>query len=367
MGSKRWVVGLMVMALLAAPLQAKRDKEKNEKGARPAAVERVWPPPPQKPRIKLLQTIRGEADVVPRKTRRSLVSRLVGEVTQERLVRFGRPFALAGDSTGQLYVTDTYRRAVFVIDPAQRTFRVFAAESDVAFRMPVAITVDSQNRVWVADASLKSVLCFDRDEKLRLMFGQDPGSDAEKLPTLARPSGIAVDEKRGRVYVSDAKLHQILVFDLEGKFLSRFGQGGSEPGQLSFPGALALTAAGDIVVVDTMNARVQVFDPDYKLVREIGGLGDTPGNFARPKGVALDSEGHVYVSDAWFHNFQIFGHDPRAEDPQALAPLLFIGQQGNRPGEFQVPGGIYIDAQNHVFVADQLNGRIQVFQFLGGQ
>jgi DNA-binding beta-propeller fold protein YncE len=45
---------------------------------------------------------------------------------------------------------------------------------------------------------------------------------------------------------------------------------------------------------------------------------------------------------------------------------MFVGSTGIQPGQFQIPSGIYIDKNNRVYVSDQLNGRVQVFQFLGG-
>lgn len=367
MSRVRWLTTVAVLALFVpGGVTAGAEKDKKQlKAAGAPEVIRVWPPPPQKPRIKLLQVIRGEGDVLVKK-KKSLVSRLVGDRREEGFIHFRRPFGLTGDSRGRLYVTDTYLRGVFVLDPTERDFRVFAAASDVGFRQPLGIAVDSQDRVWVADASLRSILCFDQEENLLLMFGSDPGTGAKKAPTLQRPAGLALDEKRQRVYVSDSKLHQVFIFNMNGEFVRRFGEPGSEPGQFSFPGALVVDRAGRLLVVDTMNARVQIFNPDLKFAQAIGQRGDTPGCLAQPKGVAVDTEGHVYVTDAMFHNFQIFGHDPRDEDPQELTALLFVGELGQRPGNFKVPGGIYINPQNQVFVADQLNGRIQVFQFLGG-
>lgn len=366
MNKARWgtvlvALVLCVMAGATPGTAGKKDRSKPEHG-----LNRVWPPPPQKPRIRLLQVIRGERDIVA-KRKRSFLQKLVGDRSTQSFIRFLRPYALTEDHEGRLYVTDTYERSVFVMDPATREFRIFAGDADVHFRQPMAITVDSKDRVWVADATLKSVLCFNQNEQLLLMFGTDTGTGKVKTPTLKRPTGIALDEKRNRVYVSDSKLNQIFVFNMEGKFLGRFGSGGSGPRQFSYPGALLVDKQGRLFVADTINARIQVFGPDLKLVETVGERGDSPGRLAMPKGIALDREGHLYVTDAMFNNFQVFGHDPRDPDPNKLSVLLFVGGLGQRPGDFQVPGGIYIDKEDHIFVADQMNGRIQVFQFLDGK
>jgi hypothetical protein len=81
--------------------------------------------------------------------------------------------------------------------------------------------------------------------------------------------------------------------------------------------------------------------------------------------MAFDHEGHLYVTDGWFHTLQIFGHDPRVKDPKALTVLMFLGGGGRGPGQFLDPGEIYINQEDQLFVADQLNRRIQVIQYLG--
>jgi len=62
--------------------------------------------------------------------------------------------------------------------------------------------------------------------------------------------------------------------------------------------------------------------------------------------------------DAAFNNFQIFNDKGQV--------LMFVGNLGTGPGAFNLPNGIYIDSSDRVYVTDQLNGRVQVFQFLGG-
>jgi hypothetical protein len=46
--------------------------------------------------------------------------------------------------------------------------------------------------------------------------------------------------------------------------------------------------------------------------------------------------------------------------------LMAIGGNGEAPGNFHLPGGVWTDSRNRIFVADTLNSRVSVFQFLGG-
>jgi hypothetical protein len=71
--------------------------------------------------------------------------------------------------------------------------------------------------------------------------------------------------------------------------------------------------------------------------------------------VGVDSEGHIYVADTSFGNFQIFD--------QGGHLLLFVGSPGGGPGEFFLPAGLYIDGRDRIYVADQGNARVQVFEY----
>jgi DNA-binding beta-propeller fold protein YncE len=75
--------------------------------------------------------------------------------------------------------------------------------------------------------------------------------------------------------------------------------------------------------------------------------------------VAADTFGHIYVADAVFDNIQIFDLSGRL--------LLNLGEGGTGPGEFGLPAGIAIGADNRIYVADSYNRRVQVFQYLGQQ
>jgi hypothetical protein len=44
--------------------------------------------------------------------------------------------------------------------------------------------------------------------------------------------------------------------------------------------------------------------------------------------------------------------------------LMAFGQEGNGPGQFWLPAGIFIDDRNRIYVADSYNKRIQIFDLL---
>jgi DNA-binding beta-propeller fold protein YncE len=72
--------------------------------------------------------------------------------------------------------------------------------------------------------------------------------------------------------------------------------------------------------------------------------------------MALDPDGNLYVVDAVFSNFQVFALDGQV--------LTFVGRGGVAKGHFQVPSGIAIGKDGAIYVADEMNGRIQRFQYI---
>jgi len=59
-----------------------------------------------------------------------------------------------------------------------------------------------------------------------------------------------------------------------------------------------------------------------------------------------------------FNNFQMFNPEGRV--------LLAVGEYGMRPGQMMLPAGVAVEpASRRIFVADQLNRRVQVFERVG--
>src|SRR6266566_4544430 len=78
------------------------------------------------------------------------------------------------------------------------------------------------------------------------------------------------------------------------------------------------------------------------------------GLFRQVTDVAWDSAGNTYISDGYI-NSRIAKVD---KDGNWLKSW---GEPGNKPGQFDTPHSIAVDAQDNIYVADRGNHRIQVF------
>ena len=59
--------------------------------------------------------------------------------------------------------------------------------------------------------------------------------------------------------VCDEDSHRIQVFELDGKFVGKFGTNGSKLGQFKEPFSVAVLSNDRIVVCDKNNNRIQIF------------------------------------------------------------------------------------------------------------
>jgi DNA-binding beta-propeller fold protein YncE len=78
------------------------------------------------------------------------------------------------------------------------------------------------------------------------------------------------------------------------------------------------------------------------------------GMFRQVTDIAFDSAGNGYISDGYI-NSRVAKVGPDG------TWLTSFGTPGNEPGQFNTPHSIAVDAENHIYVADRGNGRIQVF------
>jgi DNA-binding beta-propeller fold protein YncE len=167
-----------------------------------------------------------------------------------------RPTGIACNGD-RLFVVETGNHRVLEFENG-RLLRAIGSRGaeDGQFNFPsaVALTPDS---IWVGDTLNFRVQMLDRENARSIrsfgVLGDAPGD-------MPRIKGIAVDG-RGHLWLSDAVLDQVAIFDLDGGYNMSLGGAGNGPGQFVFPAGIAAHPDGRIAVVDALNQRVQVFRP----------------------------------------------------------------------------------------------------------
>ena len=264
--------------------------------------------------------------------------------------QFITPRAIAVDSTGHVYVPDSFTR-VQKFDSSGNFILQFGLSGDVpgGFVSPNKVATDSAGNVYTTDLFTNRVQKFSSSGTFLLTWG---GMGSGSGQFLNGSGGIAVDSS-GNVYVSDLGNHRIQKFTSTGTFITAWGTNGTGDNQFDTPQDVAVDAANNVYVVDTVNNRVQKFTATGTFITKWGTGGASVGQFNGPQGIAVDSAGTVYVADSGNNRIQKF-----------TSTGTFIedcGSAGTGDGEFSSPQGVAVDATGNLYVADSGNDRIQKF------
>ncbi len=311
-----------------------------------------WPQLPERPRVEWLDAYASELDF-PKEGFAKFARNITGE---DIPLRFRQPLDIRSDGNGLVYISDPGLASVLVYDLKNKSVRQFGSTSSYAsFEAPTSLALDSAGNVYVNDVKKRAILVFTKDEK--------PLRSISTAENVQHNGGIAVDSQRNRLLVTDARDHKVVVFSLDGAFQFSFGKRGIEDGEFNYPVALTVNHRGEIIVGDAMNGRVQIFDAAGKFLRKFGSHGDSPSEFQILKDVAVDSDDNIYITDGKGHHIVIYSQ--AGEYLLTIGGLYGISNTGKiAPGGFLMPQGIDIDANDKIFVVDQLNLRFQVFQYL---
>src|SRR5437588_6879899 len=206
-----------------------------------------------------------------------------------------------------------------------------------------------------------------------------------KLPAdmyLGEAAGVAVNSK-GHIFVLSrgnstgpaygAAASQLLEFDAEGKFLREIGH---NLYAWSYAHSVKVDKEDNIWVADKGSDMVIKFNPEGRVAMVFGRkqeasdektgplphpnppLPPVDGMFRQVTDMAWDKAGNTYISDGYI-NSRIAKVDKNGKWIKSW------GEPGDQAGQFSTPHSIAIDAEDHVYVADRGNRRIQVFDSEG--
>lgn len=205
-----------------------------------------------------------------------------------------------------------------------------------------AVGVDAKDDVFVfkrADPGQKSeplnskIMVFDSHGKLLKSWGDN---------FVLSAHGLRLDDD-GFVWITDKTGDQVFKFSANGKLLMTLGKKGvagdmNSTDALNGPSDVVVAKNGDIFVSDgeSSNARVVKFSKDGKFIKFWGTKGSGPGQLEDPHSIALDSAGHVYVANRLNKRIEVFDSD---------------GNYLNQLPQFGAPACIYISKDDTLYVA----------------
>ncbi len=258
--------------------------------------------------------------------------------------------------------------SILKIDPAGNVVKAIGGG---LFLFPHGLHVDKDGNIWVTDGQgprpnepLRAgkghvVIKLSPEGEVLLTLGT-PGVEGNGTgPLLSEPCDVVTNDN-GDIFVGDGHSGQnanagpdtvarIAVFDKSGKLINSFGSWGSGRGELRTPHALDIDSRGRLVVGDRGNNRLQIFDQQGNYLEEFT-------DFGRPSGIYITADDTIYVADSESqfregHHHPGWRHGVRVGSLREGTPKYFIrGIVGDYP-DGSNPEGVAVDAAGNVFGA----------------
>uniref|UniRef100_Q01U05 NHL repeat containing protein n=1 Tax=Solibacter usitatus (strain Ellin6076) TaxID=234267 RepID=Q01U05_SOLUE len=238
------------------------------------------------------------------------------------------PFGVAVDSAGVIYVAELGSNRIRKIDTAGNITTAIGdgtqgfagdggAPNKVEMSLPTSVQVDSSGNLYFADSL---------NNRIRKLSGGNVNTyagngivarsgdgGAATNAQLNTPLGVAVDAA-GNLYVSDTLNNLVRRVDTKGVITTFAGNGtagfGGDGGaaasaQLNNPQGLAVDSAGNLYIADTQNHRVRKVSGG--VMSTVAGSGTsgfagdggaaTSAQLNAPFSVALDAAGNLYIAE----------------------------------------------------------------------
>ena len=315
----------------------------------------------------------GEATV---KCFRNLVTTFAGKDGAAFL--FTYPSGMAVDIAGNVYVADEGNHRIRKITAAGEVSTLAgsgtagfsnAVGTTAQFDSPGGVAVDAAGNVYVADSGNHRIRKITAAGVVSTLAGSGVASFLDGTGAASRfdsPRGVAVDAA-GNVYVADTVNNRIrkitaggVVTTLAGSAVAGFLDGTGAAAQFFNPSGVAVDAAGNVYVADTLNNRIRKITAGAVVTTVagsgVGGFADGTGaaaQFFNPVGVAVDAAGNVYVADRFNNRMRKITGVGVVSTLAGSIPGYLDG-----PGSaalFLSPSGVAVDAAGNLYVADTTN------------
>lgn len=305
--------------------------------------------------------------------------------------RFSLPYGITRDTSGNLYIADSESATIRKITP-DATVTTLAgspgtngtangAGSAASFNQPIGIASDSSGSLYVADSYNHAIRKITSDGVVSTYAGRIGVNASNDGTTGAArfnyPSGVAVDSN-GNLFVADTgnfTIRKITAAGLVTTFAGAAGVLGSGdgPGQIARfnnPYGIAADGIGNLFVADTFNNTIRKITPTGT-VTTLAGIARTAGSadgtagtatFNKPYALSVDASGNVYVADNANSTIRKINNEGVVTTIIGAAGVKSTLDGPNTAARLNTPGGVVLDSNGNIYITDAGNHSIRFAQ-----
>lgn len=191
--------------------------------------------------------------------------------------------------------------------------------------------------------------------------------DYLQIPTgmfMAEAVGVAINSK-GHIFILNRGNHPLLEFLPDGSFVRSLGE---DSPIFRVPHSIRFDSSDNLWYVGAADNLVVKFDPKLRVQQALGRREEPwvymthgieraippPSNFYQPTDTVVGPDGSTYVTDG-------YGNSRVVKFTKEGNLVKYWGDRGTKPGQFNTPHSIVMDANSNLYVADRQNDRVQVF------
>lgn len=310
--------------------------------------------------------------------------------------KLNNPIAVALDATGNLYIADRNNHRVRSVNASTNVLRDIAGTGVAGFSgdgnfaplaqidFPVGVAVDQQGNLYIADANNSRIRKVNLNSgnistvagNGSIGFSGDGGLATNAA--LHRARQVAVDAQ-GNLYITDLDNQRIRKVDAVTKIITTIagtgvagfsGDGGlATLAQLYKPRDVQVDASGNVFIADRDNHRIRKIDIATNNISTIAGTGTagvsvslaTSAQLNQPGGISVDNDGNIYIADSHNHRIRkILASTGEIVTVAGDGTANFGGDGGLAiAAQLNTPGGVAVDANGNLYIADKENHRIR--------